>query len=265
MMRTTLWTAIVLAVMLGGKPGQAQTPPTTAADYNTSASAAASAQKPRRGQLIGSKTEVRVSPEATKDSAYLTPLPIEAPDKAAHLPGAISLKLPFEGTWTVSTGYGYESGSWTHQTLGNQASANDFFALDFNMPIGVPILAPADGRVVTSQDRSTSDSYGNYIVIDHGNGIHSVYAHLNTRVFDVDHGVPEVFVKQGQRIGTSGASGGMRVPHLHFGVHLDARLSHSGCDVGGKTVVPEPISGYYGLRRGHVLVSDNQEKKEPAE
>jgi hypothetical protein len=35
--------------------------------------------------------------------------------------------------------------------------------------------------------------------------------------------------------------------------------------VGGKTVVPEPISGYYGLRRGHVLVSDNQEKKEPAE
>lgn len=264
-MHIGLWTALLLTLLIGIEPGHAQIPQSAAADSSTSASASASAPKPRRGQLVGSQTELRISPEATRDPAFLTPLPMEAPGKAAHLPAGITLKLPFEGTWIVSTGYGYESGSWTHQTIGNEASANDFFALDFNMPIGVPILAPADGRVVTSQDRSTSDSYGNYIVMDHGNGIHSVYAHLDTRVFDVDHGVPEVYVKQGQRIGTSGASGGMRVAHLHFGVHLDSRLSHSGCDVGGKTVVPEPISGYYGLRRGHVLVSDNKEKRESSE
>lgn len=210
-----------------------------------------------RSQLKESRTTFIPSAVATKHPAFLTPLPEEHLRHAAHLPKGFDLKLPWEGAFRISNGYGYESGSWTHQTIGNNVSANDFFAIDVPMPIGVPILAAADGRILTSQDRSSLDSYGKYVVIDHGKGIRTIYAHLDQLEYEVERGKPVVRVKQGQRIGTSGASGGQITPHLHFAVHQNSRLSASGCDIGGKAVVPEPISGYYGLRRGQTLESDN--------
>ena len=178
------------------------------------------------------------------------------PDKAAHLPSVISMKLPWEGTYRISNAYGYESDSWTHQTIGNTESANDFFALDVDMAVGVPLLAPADGVILTSQDRSDQDSYGKYMVIDHGHGVHTIYAHMSELEYLVDHGEPRVELKQGHYIGKSGTSG-TRYPHLHFGVHTDSQISHSGADIGGLTTVPEPISGYYGIREGQELTSDN--------
>ncbi len=215
----------------------------------------------QRSQLAGSATEFPISAEPTKDPAYLTPLPVEMPEAAAHLPAEIDLKLPWEGTYRISNGYGYESRSWTHQTIGNEASANDFFALDVAMPIGVELLAPADGVILTSQDRTDLDSYGKYMVIDHGHGIHSVYAHMDELRWEVEQGEPRIEVRQGQLIGTSGTTG-TRVPHLHFALHKNSRISHSGADVGGLAVVPEPISGYYGIRAGHELTSDNVKLEE---
>ncbi len=239
-----------------GATAVAATPQTAA--QAESATPQSAAQQPAttstRKQYKGTTT-FAVSPEATRDPAFRTPIPDEYRDVTAFLPASITLRLPFAGSAKVRTGYGYESNAWTHQTLGNAASANDFFAIDFDMPIGTPVLAAAPGRVVTSEDRTTSDSYGNYIVIDHGNGIHSIYAHMSNRNFEVDHGAPEIWVKVGDPIGLSGKSG-TRWPHLHFGVHLDSRLSHSGCDVGGKAVVPEPVGGYYGIRAGHVLTAE---------
>lgn len=208
-----------------------------------------------RRQLHGGATELKISETATKDPAYLTPLPVEYLDHAAHKPDWLDLKLPWEGTFTVSGGYGFESRSWTHQTISNQNSANDFYALDIDMPTGTPILAPAAGRVVQSGRRG--DSYGNYIVIDHGRGIQSVYAHLDSLVYQVDKGEPSVFVEQGQYLGNSGNTG-TSAPHLHFALHTGARASHSGANVGGKATCMEPISGYYGIRRGHELTSDNK-------
>lgn len=204
---------------------------------------------PRR-QLRGGAPDRRISPEATRDPAFLTPLPNEYTEHTAHLPEWLRLDLPWSGVYTISTGYGLESGSWTHQTIGNRNSANDFFCLDVDLPVGHPVLAMADGRIVTSVRRS--DSYGNYIVIDHGQGYHSIYAHLDTRTHDVDKGEPAIFVRRGEVIGTAGSSG-TSWPHLHFGLHHDARLSHSGANVGGIAVVPEPLGGYYGIAKGHVL------------
>lgn len=215
----------------------------------------------QRSQLEGSATEFPISETPTKDPAYLTPLPVEMAEHAAHLPAEIDMKLPWEGTYRISNGYGFESRIWTHQTIGNEASANDFFALDVSMPIGVEILAPADGVILTSQDRTQLDSYGKYMVIDHGHGIHSVYAHLDWLRWEVEQGEPRIEVKQGQLIARSGTTG-TRVPHLHFALHKNSRISHSGADVGGLTVVPEPISGYYGIRRGHELTSDNRKLEE---
>ncbi len=210
------------------------------------------ADRPRtaRGQLHGGETTIAVSASATRDPAFKTPLPVERPDDTAHLPEWLTLSLPFEGAREIATGYGFESDSWTHQTVGNARSANDFYCIDINMPEGTPIFAAAPGRVVQSNRRG--DSYGHYVVIDHGGGWQSIYAHLSAREFDTDLGEPVVYVERGDLVGHSGQSG-TSWPHLHFGVHQGARASHSGANVGGIAVCPEPLGGYFGIREGHVL------------
>jgi len=228
---------------------------TTTAATAPAAATASTDTAPQRKQVKG-VTDFPVSETATRDKAFLTPLPKDHEDAAARLPEDMVFRLPFEGEFRISNGYGCESRSWTHQTIGNTESANDFFALDIATPVGTPVLAVARGRVVTAEDRSTSDSYGKYIVIDHGDGIHSIYAHLDSMAFEVDHGRPEVWVDQGQKIAESGKSGGQRRAHLHFAVHKDSRISHSGCDVGGLAVIPEPLGGYYGIRSEHVLSAE---------
>lgn len=204
-------------------------------------------------RLAESKTPLPEVAGLSRDPRLRTPLPVEMPEAAAHLPPGFVLSVPFEGRFQITNGYGYESESWTHRTISNTISANDFFALDFAMPVGTPVLAAADGRILTAQDRSELDSYGKYIVIDHGGGIHSIYAHLDTMKWEVDHGEPVIWVHRGQQIGTSGKSGGQSSPHLHFAVHTGSRISHSGCDVGGRATVPEPLGGFYGLRKGQWL------------
>lgn len=238
-------------------PAAANAVPAPAPPAATNATSATTPQSdtPARKQYKG-VTDFPVSPVATRGSKFLTPFPKDRADQAAHLPDGMNLCLPFRGTFKVSNGYGCESGSWTHQTIGNTESANDFFALDIGAPVGTPVVAVADGRVLTAQDRTNQDSYGKYIVIDHGNGVHSIYAHLDTMAFEVDHGKPEIQVKRGESIGTSGKSGGQRFAHLHFGLHKDSRISQSGCDVGGLAVIPEPLGGYYGIRSKHVLSAD---------
>ncbi len=263
--------AITAASLAGCAPdhsGWVSYPPGAAEEVEAAEAAASEQPEPtptptptQRSQLAGSETEFPISEEPTKDPDYLTPLPVEMPEAAAHIPEELDFKLPWEGTYRISNGYGYESSSWTHQTIGNEASANDFYALDVAMPIGVEILAPADGRILTSQDRTELDSYGKYMVIDHGHGIHSVYAHLDWLRWEVEQGEPHIEVKQGQLIARSGTTG-TRFPHLHFALHKNSRISHSGADVGGLAVVPEPISGYYGIRRGHELTSDNVKLEE---
>lgn len=210
--------------------------------------------KTKRSQLHGGQTMFAISKEATKNPDYLTPLPVEMKEHAAHLPEDIELRLPFNGEYEIATGYGFESTSWTHQTIGNKGSANDFYALDVDMPVGTTIVAAGDGEIIQANRRG--DSYGKYVVIDHGQGYHSIYAHLDSLEFDVDKGEPPIRVKAGDVLGKSGATG-TSWPHLHFAVHKDARVSHSGANVGGKAVCPEPLGGYYGIRQGHVLSSDN--------
>jgi murein DD-endopeptidase MepM/ murein hydrolase activator NlpD len=209
---------------------------------------------PKRIQLHGGKTPLPDNSEATKDPKFRTPLPVEYPKAAAHLPARVELRLPWHGEQKVIDGYGYYNQSWTHQTISNAASANDFFALDIGMTTGTPVLAAASGRIITSMYRT--DSYGRYVVIDHGHGIRTIYAHLSVLRFgNIDHGIPLVEARAGEEIGLSGMSGTYG-PHLHFAAHLDSHLSHSGCDVAGLAVCPEPLGRYYGIRPGQTLVAD---------
>ena len=83
-------------------------------------------------------------------------------------------------------------------------------ALDYGVPVGTTVYAAADGVVLTVA--SLSGSYGNYIVIQHTNGLRTWYAHGNG-VFYVS---PGQTVSKGQAIMQSGNSGNSSGPHLHF-------------------------------------------------
>ncbi|HOX76522.1 MAG TPA: M23 family metallopeptidase [Bacteroidales bacterium] len=83
--------------------------------------------------------------------------------------------------------------------------------VDFSAPPGTEIYATGDGKVLQA-DRSKT-GYGNQIVIDHGFGYKTMYAHLQS--FKVRAGET---VKRGQVIGTLGSTGKSTSPHLHYEV-----------------------------------------------
>ena len=70
------------------------------------------------------------------------------------------------------------------------------------------ILASKAGTVIVSQN---SRSYGNYVVVSHGSGNTTLYAHMSKRLVSVGQSV-----KQGQVLGISGSTGISSGPHLHF-------------------------------------------------
>lgn len=82
--------------------------------------------------------------------------------------------------------------------------------VDFRARTPLPVPAANDGIVVLVEDRYYS---GGTIIIDHGEGIYSCYFHLSR--YDVKVGD---YVKQGQNIALTGATGRITGPHLHFGV-----------------------------------------------
>lgn len=93
---------------------------------------------------------------------------------------------------------------------------------DYAAPRGTPVVATSDGRV-TFADRN--GSFGNLIVIQHGDRFVTKYAHLNAYEKNIKTGVR---VRQGDVIGYVGSTGSATGPHLHYeflmdGVHRDSR------------------------------------------
>ncbi len=86
-------------------------------------------------------------------------------------------------------------------------------AIDIGSYIGNPVRAADSGYVVVA---GWSDvGYGNYVVLDHGNGIQTLYAHLNRYFVNAGDSVG-----QGTVIGHVGSTGRSTGPHLHFEVRL---------------------------------------------
>lgn len=88
--------------------------------------------------------------------------------------------------------------------------------LDFTAAVGTPIYATGDGVVVEA--KRARYGYGNKIVVDHGFGYLTVYAHLHG--FSVKKGDKVV---RGQMIGTVGNTGLSAGPHLHYEVHKNGK------------------------------------------
>ena len=85
--------------------------------------------------------------------------------------------------------------------------------LDYAGDIGTPIKAPADGKVILVGKFFFN---GNAVFLDHGQGLISVYIHMNNRLVKQSQ-----LVKQGDPIGTIGQTGRATGPHLHWGVYLN--------------------------------------------
>jgi murein DD-endopeptidase MepM/ murein hydrolase activator NlpD len=82
--------------------------------------------------------------------------------------------------------------------------------IDIGVPAGSPVLAAAAGKVSYS---GSLPAYGSLVVLDHGSGLHTVYANLAQTV--VRRGEK---VAAGQKVGLSGPAAGAAAPHLHFEV-----------------------------------------------
>lgn len=104
--------------------------------------------------------------------------------------------------------------------------------VDISAPTGTPIRAAADGVVLHAQFMS---GYGRLVVIDHGNGIQTYYAHMSR--FAV---VPGQEIRQGELVGAIGTSGRTTAPHLHYEVRLRGSAENPIRYMGGIQVASTP-------------------------
>ena len=85
--------------------------------------------------------------------------------------------------------------------------------MDFSAPTGTEIYATGDG--IVSEVLTDNSGYGRHVVVDHGFGYKSLYAHMSA--FKVKKGQK---VHRGDIIGAVGSTGTSTAPHLHYEVHL---------------------------------------------
>ena len=115
-------------------------------------------------------------------------------------------QMPLASYKRVSSEYGYR----VHPTLGVNKFHN---GVDFAANSGTPIMAAYDGTVVGAAYNS---SMGNYVMIDHGDGLYTIYMHASQLY--VSSGQT---VSKGETIAAVGSTGRSTGPHLHFSVRLN--------------------------------------------
>lgn len=98
-------------------------------------------------------------------------------------------------------------------------------SIDIAIPMNTNILATDDGTVKAVEHLTTS--YGVHVIIDHGNGLTSLYAHLSETNLQVGQGI-----QKGDLVGLSGSTGHSTGPHLHLEVR------RNGVPVDPMTLLP---------------------------
>ena len=105
--------------------------------------------------------------------------------------------------------------------------------LDYHNELGAPIVAAADGSILEMKYR---DDYGNMLVIDHGGGVYTRYAHLASFGKGLS---PGVTVRAGEQIGLMGNTASYQIPmHLHYEVLIGDYTASAKASFGLEPVNP---------------------------
>ena len=110
----------------------------------------------------------------------------------------------------MASGFGYRTDPFTKARKFHEG-------MDFSAKIGTPIFATGDG--VIERADNTASGYGNHVVIKHGFGYQTLYAHMSK--YNCRKGQR---VKRGDIIGYVGSTGRSEGPHLHYEVHKNGEV-----------------------------------------
>lgn len=195
--------SIVILLALASVAACAATP------SKTNAPAAASTPAPAKPapQPHANPTHAKAPTPTSAGSIALCPMqisnppPVDAYGKVAGGPlvtiKGVKLLLQPATNVCLSSGYGQRNGK-THR------------GVDYHTRTDGDVLAAGDGTILEASMRA---DFGNMIVIDHGAGVYTRYAHLASFSKAVAVGAP---VKMGAKLGPIGATGATKVKHLHF-------------------------------------------------
>jgi len=146
---------------------------------------------------LSAEDEARVATETAKVRAAITGFTPDAP---------ATLRLPQPVPGARSSSFGL-------RRVFNGESRRPHSGMDIAAPTGTPIKTPLAGRVV---DVGSYFFNGNNVVIDHGQGLMTMYCHLSKIGVTVGQAL-----KRGDVLGAVGATGRVTGPHLHWGVILN--------------------------------------------
>jgi len=120
--------------------------------------------------------------------------------------GDISFTWPCPASSRITSRFGARSSP-------TEGASSNHKGIDIGAPTGTNIVAAASGTVVVS---TYSYSAGNYIMINHGGGVYTVYMHASKLLASVGDSV-----KKGEVIAKVGSTGYSTGPHLHFGIRVN--------------------------------------------
>ena len=131
--------------------------------------------------------------------------------RVAFVDDGIGLLWPLPGITNITSPFGnrrdpFHGGNAFHS------------GVDVGAPMGTNILAANDGRVIFA---GWQGGYGNTVIIDHGNGMHTMYAHASSLM--VRNGQ---YVNRGQVIARVGSTGRSTGNHLHFEVRINGSVTN---------------------------------------
>lgn len=154
-------------------------------------------------RVAAAEQESIAAAKRAQQQAQSTPSTSSTPSAPSHSATVSGYVWPLPGYTTVSSDFGYRSDPFTGATAYHSG-------IDMPAPSGTPIVAAASGTVEWA---NYSSSAGNWIGINHGNGVYTVYMHMSALL--VSSGTS---VSAGQTIGLVGTTGSSTGNHLHFSV-----------------------------------------------